>query len=79
MAFTISGSKAIVYFNAEPVVERDFDGISWTDCMTLSIMSGDPHFTGWNHHSDLSIMDELRLFTKALTKEEVKAVMDDAN
>ena len=79
LAFTIGGTKCAVYINGEPVSEGDFAGISWQDCENISIMSGAPRFTGWNHWSDLSIMDELRFFDKALSQEEIQAVMDDAN
>ena len=49
--------------------------ISWDNINDLSIMSGEPHFTGWSHFSDLSLLDDLRIFDKALTQEEVQAVM----
>jgi hypothetical protein len=68
-----------VYIDGEIVSQGDFAGIDWTECDVISIMSGAPHFTGWNHLSDLSLMDELRFFDKELSEEEVKAVMDDAN
>ena len=76
-AFTISGSECVVYIDGEVAVQNTFDGIDWTDCETISIMSGAPHFTGWNHLSDLSYMDELRLFNKALTQEEVGEIIAD--
>jgi hypothetical protein len=38
-------------------------------------MSGVPRFSEWGHRSDLSYMDELRLFDKALTQEEIQALM----
>lgn len=74
-AFTISQTEAAVYINGQVVSQGTFDGIDWTDCDLLSIMSGAPHFTGWDHKSDLSYMDELRLFDKALTPEEILNVM----
>jgi hypothetical protein len=37
-------------------------------------MSGAPRFTEWNHKSDLSLMDELRIFSKSLTQTEVQAI-----
>ncbi|MCB0578978.1 MAG: hypothetical protein KDD10_06670 [Phaeodactylibacter sp.] len=78
-AFTISGTKCVVYIDGEIAKEGDFDGIDWTDCDMISIMSGAPHFTGWDHWSDLSYMDELRLFNKALTQEEVGQIIADEN
>jgi hypothetical protein len=79
LAFTISQTDAVVYINGEVVKQDAFDGVDWTDCDLISVMSGTPHFTGWNHRSDLSWMDELRFFNKFLSQEEVMAVMDDAN
>ena len=70
-AFTISSSHAIVYINGEVVSENDFGGIDWTGCDVLSIMSGAPRFTEWGHHSDASQMDELLIYDRVLTQEEV--------
>lgn len=75
-AITISASHAAVYINGDVVSEGDFPGVDWTGCDVLSIMSGDPRFMEWGHHSDESLMDELHVFNKALTQTEVQAVMD---
>lgn len=75
-AFTISASHAAVYINGNVVKEGDFPGVDWTGCDILSIMSGDPRFMEWGHHSDESSMDELHVFNKALTQTEVQAVMN---
>ncbi|MGI9550003.1 MAG: LamG-like jellyroll fold domain-containing protein [Aurantibacter sp.] len=74
MAFTISGSEAVVYFDGEIVSQGSFDGVDWTDCDILSIGSGVPRFTEWNHLSDQSFIDELRLYNKALTQEEIQDI-----
>ncbi len=74
MAFTISGTECVVYFDGEVVAQGTFDGVDWTGCDILSIGSGAPRFTQWNHLSDSSFIDELRLFGKALTQEEVQNV-----
>ena len=42
-------------------------------------MSGAPTFAYWNHLSDLSLMDELRIFNTALTQAEVQAIYNDEN
>ncbi|RKN79331.1 LamG domain-containing protein [Ulvibacterium marinum] len=76
LAFTISDTEAVVYIDGEIVSQGAFDGVDWTDCDVLSIMSGAPNFTGWNHWSDLSLIDELRLYDKALTQEEVQNIRD---
>lgn len=73
-AFTISDTEAVVYINGEVVSQGTFDGISWEGVDILSIMSGAPRFTEWGHLSDQSYMDELRLFNRVLSQEEVQAL-----
>ncbi len=77
LAFTISPTRAAVYINGELVKESALTGLSWADCDGLTIGSGAPNFTEWNHLSDLSLIDELRIFDKALTQEEVQAIFED--
>ena len=74
-AFSISGTEGLVYINGEVVKQGSFDGIDWTDCAEIAIMSGAPNWTGWNHLSDASVMDELRIFNKALTQDEIHTIM----
>lgn len=76
MAFTISETEAKIYIDGVVVSEGEFAGIDWTDCETMSIMSGDPNFVEWDHHSDLSYMDELRIFDRALTQEEIDEIIN---
>ncbi len=75
IAFTISESSVILYINGEEIKNSAFTGIDWTGCDVLSIMSGAPRFTGWGHKSSIAKMDELRLFNKALTQDEIKTLM----
>ena len=76
MAFTISGAQATVYINGNIVSQGDLvGGVDWTGCDILSIMSGAPRFVGWNHRSDLSYMDELRLFNRVLPQSEIQGIM----
>lgn len=77
LAFTISDTESVVYINGEVVKQGEFGGIDWTGCDVLSIMSGAPRFTEWNHLSDQSYLDELRLFNKALTAEEIQTIIAD--
>ncbi len=77
-AFTISQTEAKVYINGTVVSENTFDGIDWTGCDILSIMSGAPRFSEWGHLSDLSFMDELRLFNKVLSQSEIETIINDA-
>ncbi len=74
LAFTISNTECIVYIDGEVVSQGAFPGVDWTGCDLLSIASGAPRFTEWGHLSDQSFIDELRLYNKALTQEEVQSV-----
>lgn len=82
MAFTVSGTTTMIYLNGviapkpQPVMANPID---WTGCDLLTIMSGAPRFTEWEHFSDLSMMDELRIFNKALTVEEINTMMNAEN
>lgn len=77
LAFTISPTAAAVYINGLLVKDATYASMSWANCTSLSIASGAPNFTEWGHVSDLSAIDELRLFDKALTAAEVKAIFED--
>lgn len=79
LAFTISGTQCTVYINGEIVSQNDFSGIDWTGCDLLSVGSGAPRFSEWNHLSDLSHLDELRIFNKELSQTEIRAIIDDVN
>lgn len=48
-----------------------FTGISWNGCDIMSIGSGAPRFTEWGHLSDQSLIDELRIYNKALPASEI--------
>jgi hypothetical protein len=50
--------------------------IDWTGCSSLSIASGEPNFVYWLHYSDLSLYDELHIFKRAITAEEIQAFYD---
>jgi len=76
LAFTLNSSKAIFYLNGEVAKEVDTNGLDWTNCDVLSIGSGNPRFNGWNHKNDPSAIDELRIFDKFLSADQVKAVMN---
>lgn len=76
LAFTLNASKAIFYLNGEVAKEVDTNGLDWTNCDVLSIGSGNPRFNGWNHKNDPSAIDELRIFDKFLSADQVKAVMN---
>jgi len=76
LAFTISATTSVIYVNGVETTTAAMDGaIDWSGCTSMSIASGAPNFAYWGHNSDLSLFDELRIFNKALTAEEVKDVM----
>lgn len=76
IAITISQSRATVYLNGNVASTGTFGGVDWTDCTNLSIASGAPNFIEWDHLSDRSQYDELRIFNKELSQEEVQALME---
>lgn len=79
IAFTVSDTETRIYFNGEAVANLgDMTGktVSWANCSILSIGSGAPNFIGWNHFSDLSYLDDLYLFDRVLTQEEIQAIMN---
>ncbi|MBX2916161.1 MAG: LamG domain-containing protein [Cyclobacteriaceae bacterium] len=76
LAFSISATNAAVYINGQVASQGPLTGgVNWAGCDVFSIMSGAPRFTEWNHNSDLSYMDELRFFNKALTQADVLAII----
>ena len=75
LAFTISQTESIVYINGEVVSQGEFDGIDWTNCDIMSMMSGAPRFTGWNHLSDNSSMDQLQIFNVVLSQGQIQTLM----
>ena len=75
LAFTISATEVTVYLNGEVASKGAFTGVDWEGCDILSIMSGAPRFVEWGHLSDKSFMDELRIFDKALSQEEIQTII----
>ncbi|MCH7403172.1 LamG domain-containing protein [Belliella kenyensis] len=76
IAVTVSRTNAAVYINGNVVSQGSFAGIDWEGCDILSIGSGAPRFTGWNHLSTQSLIDELRIFNVALTQEKIREIMN---
>ncbi|NMC40263.1 MAG: LamG domain-containing protein [Bacteroidales bacterium] len=79
VAYTISDSHCIIYLNGEVAADVATTGINWTGCTTFSIGSGEPNFTYWGHGADLSLYDELRMFNKALTQNEIQTIIANEN
>lgn len=76
IAISISGSRVAVYLDGQVVSQGNFSGIDWTGCDILSIGSGAPRFVQWGHRSTQSMIDELRVFSKALTQAEIQVIID---
>ncbi len=75
VAVTVSPTQSNIYFNGVPTLVSNFTSpVDWTGCDELTIASGGPTFSYWNHLSDLSLIDELRIFNRALTQEEVQSL-----
>lgn len=77
LAFTISPTATVIYINGEEALSTANAGIDWTGLTTMSIGSGLPNFAYWGHGSDDSLIDDLRIYDKAISQEEVKAVMGE--
>ncbi len=74
IALVVSTGKTRLYFDGVEVAAANLSKISWNGCDIISIGSGAPRFTEWGHMSDNSLIDELRIFNKALTETEIKNV-----
>ncbi len=79
LAFTISPDSSAVFINGNVATKVKAGPVNWDGCDILSIMSGVPRFTEWGHMSDLSKLDELRVFNKELSRAEVRKIFQDGN
>ncbi len=76
IAVTVSPTTSKIYFNG--VLQNTATYTSSFDFSTSNTMvvgSGAPSFVYWSHKSDLSLIDELRVFEKELTQSEIQALM----
>jgi len=79
VAVTVSDTESKIYFNGIEVNSATLSApIDWTGSESFTIASGVPTFSYWSHLSDNSSIDELRFYNKALTSEEVVAVVGGA-
>jgi hypothetical protein len=80
IAFTISETETVIYFNGIPVRTATMAApIDWTGVEELTIGAGGETFSYWNHLSDSSPMDELRLFNTALSQSEIQNMINVFN
>ncbi|WP_298651360.1 LamG domain-containing protein [uncultured Proteiniphilum sp.] len=75
ITLTLTAGKAVLYLDGEEVATNDLSQISWAGCDILSIGSGAPRFTEWGHLSDNSLIDELRIYNRALTAAQIKDII----
>ncbi|MBJ2174676.1 LamG domain-containing protein [Aureibaculum sp. A20] len=76
IAITVSTTKSKIFFNGVEKRASDMASpIDWAGCSNMSIGSGMPSFGYWNHLSDSSYIDELKVFNKALSSEEIQDLM----
>lgn len=77
VVLSISQAKAVAYINGEQVLEylpETPAPIDWAGVTSMTIGSGQPNFVYWEHFSDLSLYDELHIFNRAITPEEVQTL-----
>lgn len=75
IAVTVSATESNIYFNGVPSLTSTYtSSVDWTGTSNLTIGAGGPTFSYWNHLSDLSVIDELRIFNRALTQAEIQSL-----
>lgn len=77
IAFTVSGTETVIYFNGMPVNTGTMSApIDWTGVEEMTIGAGGETFSYWDHLSDRSPMDELRLFDTALSESDIQNMIN---
>jgi hypothetical protein len=73
IALTVSATESKIYINGVEQLSSSLGtSVDWTGCSYITIGAGGETFSYWGHESDLSEIDELRLFNKALTQTEIQ-------
>ena len=74
---TISTTESKIYFNGNLQRTATYSSpINFTGCSNFVIGSGAPTFTYWDHKSDISLYDNVKVFNKVLTQAEIVALMN---
>ncbi|WP_436416045.1 LamG domain-containing protein [Petrimonas sp.] len=76
ITLVLTEGKAFFYIDGEEVASSDLSKISWAGCDIMSIGSGEPRFNEWGHLSDNSLIDELRIYNRALTAAQIKDIVN---
>jgi len=80
IAFTLSATESVIYFNGMPVRTATMAApVDWTGVEDLTIGAGGETFSYWDHLSDSSPMDELRLFNTALSQDDIQNMINAFN
>lgn len=78
IALTVSPTESKIYLDGIETLTSTFGTpIDWTGCTDLVIGAGGPTFSYWGHLSDISAIDALRIFDKALSQSEIQTIMAD--
>ncbi|MGC4129189.1 MAG: LamG domain-containing protein [Bergeyella sp.] len=75
IAVTISPTESKIYFDGVLQRTSTYSAFDLSTSTNMVIGSGAPSFTYWSHNSDLSLIDDLRVYNKALTQEDVAVSM----
>ncbi len=76
VAVTVSPTQSKIYFNGVLQNTSAYTAFDLSTSTTMVIGSGMPSYAYWNHLSDVgSLLDEFRVYNKALTEQEVKNTM----
>ncbi|AIM60149.1 hypothetical protein IX49_06290 [Cellulophaga lytica] len=77
VTLVVSATKSTIYFDGVAVNSVDLAApIDWTGCDLITVGSGGETFSYWDHKSDNSAIDELRLYNKALSQQETQSIRD---
>jgi hypothetical protein len=76
ITLTVAEGQALLYIDGEVVASNDLTRISWNGCDIISIGSGAPRFTEWDHHSDNSLIDDLRIYNRTLTASQIMDIIN---
>ncbi len=75
IAISVATDSVRAYVNGENVLSAELTSpINWSGVTSITIASGEPNWTYWDHFSDLSLFDEMHFFKRAITPEEVNTL-----
>lgn len=75
IAVTVSTTESKIYFDGVLQRTSTYTGFDFSSSTNVTLGSGAPSFTYWDHKSDLSLYDEFRVFNKVLTPEDIQLLM----